>query len=211
MAKQDREYKLNEPAREIPGGKTRPSTLVSRKGMPAVGARERVEAALRVHDLDGTKLSLLLREADGPMLRMIARETIASSLQPAIRAKAIAALAAFHRIENINALAQLALYGDDVYVRSHALLALGSTGLLAAVPIVAKGFQSTEQMEQTAAGKALLRLADAIGLSVVSALMPEGKIRNRLQWLAKQTGEARIRTEKNRKRSGSKQRTTSAK
>jgi HEAT repeat protein len=172
MARRDVEYKLNEPKPEIPGGGKRASVRVNREKLGAVAQRERIEKALAVHDHDGTPESVRLSEEDGPILRIMARETIASSLQPALRARAIAALAQYPGTENLNLLSELAAFGDDVYVRSHALLALGSTGLLLAATPLANALRSAEKMERTAAGKALLLLAFQAGHDAVEALLP---------------------------------------
>jgi HEAT repeat protein len=184
MAKPTDEYKLNEPKAKIPGGSTRASVRVDRENLGAVRDRERIEKVLTVHDLDGTRAPLSLKEKDGPILRTIARETIASSVQPALRAKAIAGLAQFPNPENLNTLFELAAFGDDVYVRSHALIALGSTGLLASAGQLAKALRATENIERTAAAKGLWILAGKVGLSTVQALLPEERDRKLLRVLS---------------------------
>jgi HEAT repeat protein len=177
MARRDVEFKLNEPKPEIPGGEKRASVRINREKLGAVAQRERIEKALAVHDHDGTPASLPLTEEDGPILRIMARETIASSLQPALRARAIAALTQYPGTENLNLLSELAASGDDVYVRSHALLALGSTGLLLAATPLAKALRSTEKIERTAAGKGLLLLALQAGHDAVEALLTNDRDR----------------------------------
>jgi len=191
MAKQIDNYKLNEPKAEIPGGSTRASVRVNREKLGAVGERDRIEGVLTVHDLDGTDAAPALKEEDGPILRAIARETIASSIQPALRAKAIGALAQFPNPENLNTLFELAALGDDVYVRSHALLALGATGLLLSAPQLTKALRAEESMERTAAAKGLLLLSRRVGLTTVQALIPEKRDRNILGALSEAVSKRR--------------------
>jgi hypothetical protein len=150
--------------------------LVSRRGLAGVAARERIERALLVHDNFDHEEVADLRSEDGPILRIIARENLASGAVPAVRAGAIAALARLSGPENLNALTELALFGSDVYIRSHALMALGQSGLLLAAWPLKDGLSTTEGATRRAAAKGLLELARRCGVSEIKVLM--GKTKN---------------------------------
>jgi hypothetical protein len=57
--------------------------------------------------------------------------------------------------DDLNLLTDLARFGEDFYVRGHALLALGSTGTYAHLEPVLRGLDAEEPVERAAAGKAL--------------------------------------------------------
>lgn len=66
-------------------------------------------------------------------------------------------------MENLNLLEELARYGEDLYVRSYALTALGNTRLKIVGAILRDGLVSANPLERTAASKALIVLARAEG------------------------------------------------
>jgi hypothetical protein len=138
------------------GRPRRRSVLVDRQQLPSIAARERVAALLRAHHVapDDTALSAIAEE-DFALVRIIAQEGSASNIDPAIRYTAIAALARTCHRENLNLVAELAAFGEDFYVRGHAVLALGTTGLVMTLPIVAAHLDAQERFEQLAAERAV--------------------------------------------------------
>jgi len=86
---------------------------------------------------------------------------------PALRAGAIHYLAKHATAENLNLLAHLAQDGEDFYVRSHALVALGRTGLGVVAPLLAGRLTAVERTERLAAEHGLAALAQAAGLATV--------------------------------------------
>ncbi|MDQ6877667.1 MAG: HEAT repeat domain-containing protein [Candidatus Dormibacteraeota bacterium] len=164
------EPERNQPAPEIAGGRTRASTLAGRQGLLGVLARERVTAILRIHDLDESSRALAeLTDADQAMVRQIAREGAISGVEPAVRYKAISALAQRPVAENLNLLADLAQFGEDFYVRGHALIAVGQTGMVVHLAILLPRVGASEQFERAAALHALGTLAARVSPEAVEA------------------------------------------
>jgi HEAT repeat protein len=134
--------------------------MVDRSELPAIAARERVSALLRTHDLvEAERAFDELTTADQPMVRLIARESAAFGTEPAVRYSAIAALAHTASAENLNLLTDLARFGEDFYIRGHAMLALGSAGTYAHLEPILRGLNAEEPFERAAASKALGSLA----------------------------------------------------
>src|SRR4029077_2598511 len=103
-----------------------------------------------------------------------------TNLEPAIRYKAIAVLARWPQRENMNLLADLASFGEDFYVRGHALLALGATGHYMALPAIAGHIDAEERFEQLAARRAiemLVRLTSAEGVRAHLKALDDAKLR----------------------------------
>src|SRR5207248_2146417 len=95
---------------------------------PAVALRERLDRLLLFHDLEPPTANLeRLSEEDLAQLRQIAVEGVMANQPPALRYQAILLLGRYPSVQNLNLLEQLARYGEDEYVRSHALTALGAT------------------------------------------------------------------------------------
>ena len=93
--------------------------------IPAMKIRERITRKLLSHDPNLTEGNVIaFKEEEYKIIRLIAREGIISDNEPAVRYKAIAAMANFPSTQNLNVLADLASFGEDFYVRSHAMLAL---------------------------------------------------------------------------------------
>ena len=160
----------NQPPRRIPGGRIRPSTHVDRQDLPGVTARERVTSILQVHDLEEAQRALSeLTDADEAILRQIAREGAISGANSVIRYKAISALARRPFADNLNLLADLARFGEDFYVRGHAALALGQTGLVANLPLLLPLLDASEQFERTAASRALELIASRASAAAVES------------------------------------------
>jgi HEAT repeats len=154
----------------IPGGPYRHSTVIDKESVSAIRTRERVTTKLLSHDIDVKEVDIFsFNEEEYEIIRLIATEGIISGNEPAIRYKAIMALANVLSSQNLNTLVDLARFSEDLYVRSHALLALGKTGLFSNLPIVISGLRSKERFEQKAASRALLRIIHETSLSAVRA------------------------------------------
>jgi hypothetical protein len=171
----------DQPKRKIPGGQSRPSTRVDRTELPALSVRERVVAFLRAHDPDTqNRVAYKLSEEDFALVRLIAQEGAATNTEAPVRYSAIAALARSPAVQNLNLLVDLAQFGEDFYVRGHALLALGATGLSLALPVIAKHLFAEERFEQLAARRAiklLARLGSAGGVRSHAVLVDDTKLR----------------------------------
>lgn len=141
----------------VPGGPRRKSVLADRLDLPAISARERVASILRSHD--DPAVVERLTDSDQPTIRLLAQESAAFGAEPAIRYGAIAALARRPEMENINLLTDLARFGEDCYVRGHALLGLGRLGSYAHLPVIAAGLDAADPFEKAAAAKALVAVA----------------------------------------------------
>ena len=162
----------NEPEIRIEGGPVRASRQVDRSAFPALEARRRVTAALRAHDPDSRSAATkALSEQDYKIIRVIAQEGVVSNVEPTLRYNAIASLAERGTGENLNLLTDLAHFGEDFYVRGHALLALGEAGMQIALPAIARHLGATEPFEQTAAR----RVVALISSGPSGHLLPEGE------------------------------------
>jgi len=167
----------NEPAPKIRGGAIRTSRRIDRSEFPALQARERVLNALRAHDPDSRDRAMAaLPESDLALLRVIAQEGAISNTEPAVRYNAIAALASSGAPESLNLLTDLAHFGEDFYVRGHALLALGAAGLQIALPAIVTHLSADDKFEQSAARRAVALIAkktSAEGVQAHASLLAE--------------------------------------
>jgi HEAT repeat protein len=177
--------KQTQPAPKVRGGVTRPSTRVDRTELPALAARERIMAFLRGHDPETQdRAAQHLDDADFAVIRIIAQEGAATNTEPPIRYNAIAALARGARPANLNLLVDLAQFGEDFYVRGHAVLALGATGLYLSLGAIATHLSAEESFEQLAARRAiglLARRGSLEGVRVHAALVHDAKLRATLE------------------------------
>jgi len=119
----------NEPEIKIKGGPIRTSKRIDRSEFPALQARERVLnmfTSARPRIARSCVFSIAgVRLCGGPCHRGGGRDHQCGAT---VRYNAIAALASAGPPENLNQLIDLAHFGEDFYVRGHALLALGATG-----------------------------------------------------------------------------------
>ena len=160
----------NEPEIKIKGGAIRASKLIDRSGLPALQVRERVLNLLRDHCPDSQGIAIsALSDADFAMVRIIAQEGAVSNTEPNVRYNAIAALAEAGTPENLNLLINLAHFGEDFYVRGHALLALGASGMQVALPAIVGHLAATDKFEQSAAKRAIVLLAKKTSIESIKA------------------------------------------
>lgn len=132
--------------------------------------RERLNELLLAHDPDDAEQALAeISDEDQSVLRQIAREGAITGVAPRLRQNAIATIAHFPSQENLNLLAELAQYGEDFYVRSHALIALGQTGVALAAPILRDRLAAEEPLEVAAAERGLEALGQRTGADVIRA------------------------------------------
>jgi HEAT repeat protein len=163
-----------EPEKQIPGGIQRKSVFVDREELPAIVQRERINQLLLAHDLHTPEgYQREIKEEDLALIRQIAREGAVTNIEPVMRQRAILLLGTFPTVENLNLLTELARYGEDFYVRSYALLALGKTGLLLAGPVLSKGLSSADPIESNAAEKALTALGRQVGMAAFRSLFED--------------------------------------
>ena len=104
------------------------------------------------------------------LLRQMASEGAVTNHVPAIRRGAILLLAGSPTSENLALLTELAVSGEDVYARSHALVALGRTGLTLAAPLLRDALRSEDDQERRAAEVGLRLLGGRAGPAIVAAL-----------------------------------------
>lgn len=160
----------NEPQVKIRGGAIRTSKRIDRVEFPALQARKRVANVLRAHDLDSRGFAITaLLESDHALVRIIAQEGAISNTEPAVRYNAIAALASAATAEDVNLLLDLAHFGEDFYVRGHALLALGASGMQISLPAIAGHLTAADKFEQDAARKAVALIARKTSIESLKA------------------------------------------
>jgi HEAT repeat protein len=163
-------FKLNEPAARVPGSARRKSTRVPRSDLGLVRRREQLSELLMAHDPEDAERALAeISEEDHSLLRQIAREGAITGVTPRLRQNAIAALARFPTRDNLNLLTELAQHGEDFYVRSHALVALGQTGVALAASVLRERLAASEPLEVSAAERGLEALGRSAGPEVVRA------------------------------------------
>src|SRR5262245_3173541 len=161
-------FRLNEPRVRVAGGIRRSSVVERDPAFAVIRDRERLYGILLQHDPDGTPPRLTAR--DMGILRQIAAEGPLTNHVPAIRRSAIILLSNSPIPENLELLADLAIAGEDFYVRSYALLALGQTGLKLTAPLLRDALSATESTERQAAEVALCALARRVGTGILHAL-----------------------------------------
>lgn len=160
----------NEPEIKVKGGAIRASRLIDRSEFPALEARQRVLKVLQAHDPDSRALALAaLRESDYALVRVIAQEGAISNVEPTVRYNAFTALAPSGTAESLNLLTDLAHFGEDFYVRGHALLALGAVGSTLALPAIARHLNAAEKFEQSAARRAIALIVKKSSIECVQA------------------------------------------
>ncbi len=161
--KSKEEFILNEPQVKVKNGKNRKSIRVSAKEFPIRSQREKINRLLIMHDLH-TEPRDKLTEKDVSLLKQIAFEGTISNNIPALRYNAILKLASFPNPGTLNTLSYLAKHGEDHYIKSHALLALGQTGVELSIPIIAMSVADKNIVISNAAKKALARLINSSGV-----------------------------------------------
>jgi HEAT repeat protein len=166
MAKKSKtkiEFVLNEPLPKIKNGNKRKSIRVTAKEFPARAQRERLNGILLKHDLHTIdKNKLTAKDVD--LLKQIAVEGTITNNIPALRYNAIIRLASFPTAETINTLSYLANHGEDYYIRSHAILALGECGIELSIPVIAKSMNDPNLLIHNSAKKALIKLVNKMGI-----------------------------------------------
>jgi HEAT repeat protein len=161
-------FRLNEPAARIAGGSRRSSVVEKGGAFARIRDRERLYGVLLQHDPDDHQPHLTAR--DMGVLRLIATEGPLANHVPAIRRNAILLLATSPTPENLEVLAELAVTGEDFYVRSHALLALGGTGLRVTAHLLRDALSASESTERQAAEAGLRLLARRVGPGILRIL-----------------------------------------
>lgn len=161
-------FHLNEPAARVAGGVRRPSATLTGGAFARIRARQRLQRLLLQHDPDGPPPLVSARDMD--LLRQLATEGAAANHVPAIRRGAMMLLAASPTPENLALLTELAVSGEDFYVRGHALMALGQTGLSLAAPLLREALGSDEVYERQAADAGLRLLGKRAGTGILAAL-----------------------------------------
>jgi hypothetical protein len=161
-------FRLNEPVARIAGGVQRTSIVARNRAFASIRARERLYGVLLRHDPNGILPRLTAR--DMGILRQIAAEGASANHAPVIRRSAILLLATSLTLDNLKLLAELALVGEDFYVRSHALLALGETGLELIAPLLRDALRAKEATERQAAAAGLRALAHRSGPAILRVL-----------------------------------------
>lgn len=185
-------FRLNEPTDRVAGGMRRRSVVVKDAAFSSIRERERLYGILLEHDPDGTPPQFTAR--DIRILRQIATEGALTNHVPAIRRSAIILLAGSPTSDNLELLGELAIAGEDFYVRSYALLALGQTGLKLTAPLLRDALSADESTERQAAEVALRTLAERTGPAILRALLqnkPDKATRVSLDRILTSVGERR--------------------
>jgi hypothetical protein len=125
VAGKEVKFILNEPVKEIKGGLERESTLISREKYSQILLREHLNQILLNHCSSEDIEKMLIPEYE-PIIHKICIESITTGLHPMIRKKAIWALRHYFTKDSINLLTDLAINGEDEYIRSNALNSLAA-------------------------------------------------------------------------------------
>lgn len=161
-------FKLNEPSKEVPGGPHRVSVCVDVARWPAIERRRELNRLLLAHDPKTFEENIAsLRDSDGSILRAMARESVSAGSEPAVRKAAISALVRLFEPDNLNVVTEVARFGEDPYIRAHAMYALAETGLELALPVLRDGLSSRDAVEVRKAQLGLKLLVDKLGESRV--------------------------------------------
>ncbi|MFW9873129.1 MAG: HEAT repeat domain-containing protein [Candidatus Thorarchaeota archaeon] len=163
---------INEPKKPILGGSKRKSVIISRKKFPKIALRERLNSLLLTHCYLEDISSQLLPD-DELILHQIALETITCGSYPAIRKKAIWALGFYDTERTIELLKDLAEYGEDEYIRCHALQSLGSMKKRSHVNIFINALKDNSNLVITVAIDALRKQLDSYGVDFLKSTMKD--------------------------------------
>jgi hypothetical protein len=177
------DFITNEPRKLIAGGSVRESTLLDHAAWPAVARRERLTALLFTHCQSG-RLEDYLQPEDEELLQRICQETITTGTHPVIRQKAIWALRFYPTPRSINVLADLAEFGEDEYIRSHAIASLAAMRLSLALPLFARKLCDHSDRVIDAAERAMRETVDVLGEEVLATVLASAEstqMRQRIQ------------------------------
>jgi hypothetical protein len=128
-------FNFNEPVKEIKGGLERKSTLVSREKYTLISAREHLNTILLNHCSNEDITKMLLPEYE-TILHKICLESISGGCNPVVRKKAIWALRHYATERSTNLLTDLAIHGEDEYLRGHALSSLAAFKTAPSIPLL---------------------------------------------------------------------------
>jgi len=162
----------NEPVKKIPGGSQRESTIVSRAAFPMVRRREQLNALFLNHCATGN-IETTLKKSDEQLVHRMALETIATGTHPMVRKRAIEAVRLFPTSASFALLTDLSGSGEDDYIRSHALRALGAMGVSIAVPTLIKSLKEPSTRIRFAAENGLRSTVAKLGGESIRPLMQE--------------------------------------
>jgi HEAT repeat protein len=141
---------LNEPAKEIKHGLERESILVSREKYGQIAAREYCNMVLLNHCQNKDIMKMLKPELER-VLHTICQETVTTGAHPMIRKKAIWALRHYCTTRSADVLADLAVNGEDEYVKSEAISSLGAYKMAFCAPLLIEALQDSSDMVKNAA------------------------------------------------------------
>jgi len=163
-----KDFILNEPSLKINNGKKRKSILIANNAFPMRQQRDRINKLLLTHD-NQTVPAYQLTEKDIPLLTQIAQEGSISNNIPALRYHAIVQLASFPSVDTFNTLSYLANYGEDHYIKSYALHALGFTNLELSIPVLTQHAQDKDLLVQQSAKNGLTNIIKSLGIGRVQS------------------------------------------
>jgi hypothetical protein len=141
----------------------RKSLSDSQERLTAAARRALLKRLLPKHGADRAAGVPKLTDDELTLLRQLAREEADRDRSWALRCRAILQLAYYPTVENLNLLEELCRQGENAFVRSHALLALGNCGVRLAGAVLRAGLAADDLLEKTAAAKALDALARSAG------------------------------------------------
>ncbi|MGD0339990.1 MAG: HEAT repeat domain-containing protein [Bacteroidota bacterium] len=175
IAGKEVKFILNEPAKEIKGGLERESTLISREKYKQILVREHLNKILLNH-CSNEEIAKMLRPEHEPILHKICLESVTTGSHPMIRKKAILALRHYFTKESINLLTELAIGGEDEYIRSNALGSLSAFKTAFSVPLLIEALKDTSDMVKNSARVGLKNvILDTEGKNVLKAAMKKTK------------------------------------
>ena len=148
----------NEPVKEIKGGFERESTIVSREKYKQIILRENLNKIL-INHCGNEKTTRLFKPEYEQILHRICLETVTSGSHPMIRKKAILALRYYFTKESINVLTDLAINGEDEYIRSTALSSIAAFKTTISIPLLVIALKDASEMVINSAKVGLMNIA----------------------------------------------------
>jgi hypothetical protein len=154
----------NQPKRDSDQTATeRKSLSDSQARLTAAARRALLKRLLPERGADRAAAVPKLTDDELSLLRQLAVEEADTDRSSALRYRAILQLAYYPTVANLNLLEELCRQGENAFVRSHALLALGNCGVRLAGAVLRAGLAADDLLEKTAAAKALDALARSAG------------------------------------------------
>lgn len=158
IAGKEVKFNYNEPDKEIKDGFERESVIVSRDKYKQIILREQLNNILINHCGD-EEITRFLKPEHEKILHTICLETVTSGSHPMIRKKAIGALKNYFTTESVNLLTDLAINGEDEYIRSAALNSIVAYNSTISIPLLIAALKDTSEIVSSTAKNGIMNIA----------------------------------------------------